>query len=150
MSNAEDVQSYLSGIEESKREAFRNLFETIHHSIPGGFELNLDGLMGWVVPHSIYSDGYHVDPNLPVPFINIGAQRRHIALYHMGLYADPELLEWFQTEYPKHSKTKLNMGKSCVRFTNPKKIPLELIAELSRRVSVADWITVYEKSVKPS
>ena len=99
----------------------------------------------WVVPHSIFPDGYHVDPQLPLPFLSIASQKRHIGFYHMGIYASPELLEWFTQEYPNHCKTKLDMGKSCIRFKNPSKIPYELIGELCSKMSVQEWISLYQK-----
>ncbi len=101
-------------------------------------------MVGCVVPHSIYPDGYHCDPKLPLPFLSIGSQKNFIALYHMGIYANPELLQWFVTEYPKHSKQKLDMGKSCIRFKKLDQIPFELIAQLVQKMSVVDWISCYK------
>jgi hypothetical protein len=100
------------------------------------------------VPHSIYPNGYHCDPKLPLPFISIASQKSHIAVYHMGVYMNPELLAWFQEEYPKHSKTKLDMGKSCIRFKNPTNITYDLLAELAKKMTVEDWIGVYEKELE--
>jgi hypothetical protein len=106
------------------------------------------GMIGYVVPHSIYPDGYHCSPDLPLPFANIASQKNHIALYHMGLYANPELLDWFAKEYPKHSKLKLDMGKSCIRFRKPGQIPFDLIGQLMKKISVEDWIKVYQENIK--
>ncbi len=66
----------------------------------------------------------------------------------MSISAMPELLEWFQTEYPKHSKSKLDMGRGCIRFKKPEDIPYELITDLARKVSVEGWIEVYERVMK--
>jgi hypothetical protein len=121
------------------------LKKVIDENIPEGFELVLQyDMPSYVVPISIYPDGYHCAKDTPLPFISIAAQKNHIAFYHMGIYADKELLEWFQKEYPQHMDTKLNMGKSCIRFTNPKKIPYQLMKELVEKVSVEDWIELYE------
>ena len=68
-------------------------------------------MLGYLVPHSIYPEGYHCNPKLPLPFINIASQKNFIALYHMGIYAKPDLLDWFVTEYPKHTKQKLDIGR---------------------------------------
>ena len=105
-------------------------------------------MIGYVVPHSIYPDGYRSSPDLPLPFVNIASQKNHIALYHMGLYANPEILEWFVREYPKHSQSKLDMGKSCIRFKKPEQIPFDLIGHLMKKISVKKWIEVYEDSRK--
>ena len=105
-------------------------------------------MIGYVVPHKIYPAGYHPSPDLPLPFVSIASQKNHIALYHMGLYANPEIMDWFVREYPKHSKLKLDMGKSCIRFKNPEQIPFSLIGQLMKKISVKDWIEVYEKKIK--
>jgi hypothetical protein len=105
-------------------------------------------MIGFVVPHEIYPNGYHCDPKLPLPFANIASQKNFIGFYHMGIYANPELLEWFVKEYPKHSDTKLDMGKSCVRFKKMDKIPYDLIGKLMRKMSVDNWIKLYEQNIK--
>ncbi|MNY06651.1 hypothetical protein D3C86_1394170 [compost metagenome] len=105
-------------------------------------------MISYVVPHSAYPAGYHCDPKLPLPFLSFASQKNFIALYHMGLYADPELLEWFVSEYQEVSKTKLDMGKSCIRFKKPEQIPLELIGKLVSKMSPENWISVYEKALK--
>ncbi|WP_155759070.1 DUF1801 domain-containing protein [Staphylococcus equorum] len=104
---------------------------------------------GFAVPKSTYPDGYHVD-QAPLPFIAVAAQKCHLAVYHMGLYRDDVLYEWFINEYPKHMNNKLNMGKSCIRFSNPKKIAYELLGELAEKTSVEEWIALYESYLKNS
>ena len=103
---------------------------------------------GYVVPHSMYPDGYHCDPSLPLPFIGLASQKNFVALYHMGIYANPELLKWFMGAYLKHCKSKLDMGKSCIRFKKLEQIPYDLIAELAEKMTVQDWITIYEKKLQ--
>ena len=141
------VDAYLSAVEPTKRAAFQALFEAVQANIPSGFTLRMAwGMPSWVVPLERYPPGYHVTPDTPLPFMSLAAQRRHIAVYHMGLYADPQLLQWFRDAYPAHCTTKLDMGKSCIRFCNPKKIPTALIAELVSRMDVEAWIALYERS----
>jgi len=101
-------------------------------------------MIGYVVPHSIFPEGYHCDPKLPLPFVSIASQKNFIALYHMGIYANPKLLDWFVSEFPKHSKSKLDMGKSCIRFKKAEQIPYDLIGELMQKTSVQDWIKLYQ------
>lgn len=148
-SKASSVAQYLSEVPEERMEAMEKLRQTIKENLPAGFSEGMGyGMIGYAVPHSTYPAGYHCDPKLPLPFVSIASQKNNIALYHMGIYADPELLKWFQEEYPKHSKTKLDMGKSCIRFKKMDQIPYELIAELMSKVTVEDWIATYEKNFK--
>ncbi|MDI6034761.1 DUF1801 domain-containing protein [Flavobacterium sp. LB2P84] len=148
-STATSIKAYLEEIPEERKIAFTKLRETILKNIPKGFVEQMSyGMIGYVVPHSIYPDGYHCEPKLPLPFMGIASQKNFIALYHMGIYANPELLNWFVTEYPKHSTQKLDMGKSCIRFKKADQIPFELIAALVQKMSVQEWITCYESVFK--
>lgn len=144
-----DIEDYIANIPEERSEPFIKLMETIEDNIPTGFYKCLSyGMIGWVVPHETYPAGYHCKPELPLPFINLANQKGFIALYHMGVYADTKLYDWFVSEYPKHTKYKLDMGKSCIRFKKMSDIPYDLIGALIKKMTVADWITQYEKSYK--
>ncbi|MFV8358280.1 DUF1801 domain-containing protein [Flavobacterium sp. XS1P32] len=146
---ATSIEAYLEEIPKERKEAFTKLREIILENIPKGFAEQMSyGMIGYVVPHSIYPGGYHCEPKLPLPFIGIASQKNYFALYHMGVYAHPELLNWFVGEYPKHSKQKLDKGKSCIRFKKIDQIPFELIAELVQKIAVEEWIACYESSFK--
>jgi hypothetical protein len=146
---ASSPDEYIEKIPQERKAPMTRLREVIKSNIPPGFEECMNyGMIGYVVPHSIYPAGYHCDPKLPLPFINIASQKNYIALYHSGIYADEKLLQWFQEEYPKHMNTRLDMGKSCIRFKKPENIPFELIGELMTKMTVEDWIGIYEKSIK--
>jgi len=148
-STAKTVNDYLEELPEERKASFSKLRNAILNNIPEGFVEEISyGMIGYVVPHSTYPNGYHCNPKLPLPFMNIASQKNFIALYHMGIYANPEILEWFTTEYPKHSSHKLDMGKSCLRFKKMDQIPFNLIAELAEKMSVEDWIECYETLIK--
>lgn len=143
------VTEILKNVPKDRIEAFNKLHDVITENLPKGFEPAISyGGLGYVVPHTVYPAGYHCKPTEPLPFAGIASQKNSINFYHMGLYSIPGLLEWFTTEFPKHSKHKLDMGKSCVRFKNKDYIPYRLIGELMQKVSVEDWIEVYESSIK--
>ncbi len=147
--NASSPEEYIRQLPEDRKAAMEKLRSIIADNLLEDFTETINyGMIGYVVPHSVYPAGYHSDPKQPLPFINIAAQKNHIALYHMGLYTDEELLDWFKKEYPKHSSRKLDMGKSCIRFKNPDQIPYELIGELAGKMSAAEWIELYEDKVK--
>ena len=150
-STATPIENYLRELPQDRMIPMSELRKTILENIPEGFVEGMSyGMIGYSVPHSLYPKGYHVTPSLPLPFVNIASQKNFIALYHMALYGNPTLLKWFTAEYPKHSKTKLDMGKSCIRFKNPEHIPYKLIGELMQKMSVKDWITCYEKNLNLS
>jgi len=146
-SKAQSVEEYVGQVPDNQHEAFVFLRETILENLPSGFAEQMSyGMIGYVVPQSIYPNGYKCDTKLPLPFLNIAAQKNFIALYHMGIYANADLLNWFTNEYSKHSKLKLDMGKSCIRFKNGSPIPYTLIGELVKKMDVADWINLYESN----
>ena len=143
------ILEYISQLTEDRKEPISKLRNIINQNIDRGFSEEINyGMIGWVVPHSLYPEGYHCDPKLPLPFMSIASQKHFIAVYHMGVYASPKLLEWFISEYPKHCSTKLDMGKSCIRFKNIENIPYNLIGELVAKMSANDWIMLYESNVK--
>ena len=143
------VEAILSNVPPERAEAFNTLHQTILKNLTEGFEAAMSyGMLGYVVPHRIYPAGYHCKPAEPLPFAYIASQKNSINFYHMGIYAKPELYDWFVTEYPKHSKQKLDIGKSCLRIKKPENIPFELIGELVKKVTVQDWIATYEAAFK--
>lgn len=148
-SKAATPDQYIKELPPERKEAISALRDIILKNLPKGFNEEMSyGMLGYVVPHSVYPPGYHCDPNLPLPFMAVASQKNFIAFYHMGIYAQPELLKWFTTEYPKHSKAKLDMGKSCVRFKKAENIPYKLIGELVKKIEVKDWIEKYETNYK--
>lgn len=144
------VTEILTSVPADRAEPFNTLHEVIVKNLPKGFEAAISyGGLGYVVPHRLYPAGYHCKPSEPLPFAGIASQKDSINFYHMGIYANPELLKWFVREFPKHSKQKLDMGKSCVRFKKIDDIPYKLIGELMKKISVKDWISLYEKRYMP-
>ncbi len=147
--NGTTVEAILENLPEDRAAAFNKLHEVIVANLPEGFEAAISyGGLGYVVPHTIYPAGYHCKPVEPLPFAGLASQKNSINFYHMGIYSDPALLDWFVSEYPKHSKRKLDMGKSCIRFKKFDEIPYELMGELMRKMSVADWVAIYESNLK--
>jgi hypothetical protein len=146
---ANNVEEYINLISDDRREAFIKLRETILANLPSGFQEEMSyGMVGYIVPHSIYPPGYHCTPALPLPFASIAAQKNFIGFYHMGIYAEPSLLQWFVDEFGKLTGKKPDMGKSCTRFRKSSDIPFELIGQLMQKISVQDWINIYEKNYK--
>ncbi len=146
---ANTIDEYISKCPEDRQSALHKLRQVILANIPEGFKEELNyGMPGYVVPHELYPGGYHCDPKLPLPFCNFASQKNYIAFYHTGMYSNEKIKDWFVEEYKKVVPTKLDMGKSCIRFKKPEHIPFELIGELMGKFSVQDWIEIYEKNVK--
>jgi len=148
-SKAITPQEYIDALPDDRKKAITELRKIVLENLPKGFsEVMSYGMLGYVIPHSIYPAGYHCDPKLPLGFMNIASQKNFIAIYHMGIYANKKLLEWFVHEYPKYSTAKLDMGKSCIRFKKTDQIPYKLIGDLASKITVQEWIDMYEKAFK--
>ena len=149
-STATTPDQYIAQLPTDRKEPMEQMRNTVKKNLPQGFqEIMQYGMLSYVVPHSLYPDGYHCKPSDPLPFLSIASQKNHIAVYHFGLYAMPSLLAWFVAEYPKHAKGKLDLGKSCIRFKNLQDIPFELIGMLAAKVSVEQWIETYKATLLP-
>lgn len=146
---ANTPDDYMASLPEDRKTVLSRLRSLANEHLPDGFEETLSyGMIGWVVPHELYPKGYHCNPELPLPFLNMASQKNFIAVYHSGIYANKELHDWFVGEYPKHSRYKLDMGKSCIRFKKLDDIPYPLLGELFEKVTPEQWIELYEKNVK--
>lgn len=148
-SKATTPEEYIAEMPIERQAAFKKLRATIKKNLPKGFkEMMSYGMMGYAVPHSLYPAGYHCDPKQPLPFIGIASQKHFIAVYHMGIYADPKLSKWFVAAHEKAVGKKIDMGKSCIRYKKPDEIPFDVIGELATKITPAEWITFYEKMIK--
>lgn len=148
-STANNPEEYIETLPEDRKFAIGEIRKVLLENLPRGFtEIMGNGMLSYVVPHSLYPNGYHCNPKQPLPFISLASHKNFIAMYHMGLYANQKLLQWFTTEFPKHSKVKLDMGKSCIRFKKPEQIPFKLIGELVGKIAPSEWIACYEDQFK--
>ena len=148
-SDAKTPEAYISALPQERKDAVSKLRKVILKNLPNGFTETMGyGMLGYVVPHSIYPDGYHCDPKTPLPFMSVASQKNFIAVYHMGVYAHKEIYDWFVNEYPKYSNRKLDMGKSCIRFKKIDEIPYKLIGELASKMTTEKWIKIYETAIK--
>jgi uncharacterized protein YdhG (YjbR/CyaY superfamily) len=140
------VSDYIKGIDPKWKTMVQKIRGLIKKNIPKGFKETISyGMIGYVVPKSIYPAGYHANPKEPLPMINLAAQKNYVALYHMGLYAKGKLKDWFIKEYEKTVRKKIDMGGACIRFKREDDIPYALIEELVTLVTVEEYIGYYEK-----
>jgi uncharacterized protein YdhG (YjbR/CyaY superfamily) len=146
---ASTVADYLEQLPADRRPWVERLLQTLRTHLPPGFTETISyGMPAFVVGHERYPAGYHCDPKLPLPFISIGSQKAAVTIYHMGLYADGDLLRWFEKRWVESGAGKLDMGKSCVRFKKPEQVPWGLLEDLAGRMTPDDWVSTYERAFK--
>ena len=142
-SDANSVQEYLDDLPPERRETVAAVRQVILDNLPTGYEETFDfGMVAYVVPPETYPKTYN---GHPLMYAALASQKRHVALYLMNIYADPETERWFAEGYQASGK-KLDMGKACVRFKSLDDLPMALIGSAIARTSVAEHIQRYEAS----
>ena len=145
-SKAKTVAQYIKDLSADRREAITKIRAEILKHLPKGYEEGMSyGMIGYYVPHSLYPDGYHCDPKQPLPFANLASQKNHMALYLACIYGSESLKEWFSEAWLKTGK-KLDMGKSCVRFKKLEDVPLKVVGQAIKKVSVKKYVASYEEA----
>ncbi|MBN2875953.1 MAG: DUF1801 domain-containing protein [Spirochaetales bacterium] len=145
MEETTSIEQYIESAPEKWRKSIILLRKIIKDNLPKRFEETMNyGMIGYVVPKHLYPQGYHAKKGEPLPFINIAAQKNHLSLYHLGIYINEELHSWFIESYEKSTNKKINMGKSCIRFKKDDDIPYDLIQALVKKITVEEWIRMYE------
>jgi uncharacterized protein YdhG (YjbR/CyaY superfamily) len=146
---SKNVEDYISKISIEQKDAFQKIRKAILKTIDKQFEECIQyNMVSYVVPKSVYPEGYHCDPSLPLPFASLAAQKSSVNLYHMGIYSNPELLDWWKSEYSNHCNAKLDIGKSCIRFKKYDDIPFDLISKLFSKMTAKEWANQHAKSLK--
>lgn len=146
---SDSVRAYLEGLEPSRREGVSCIRNILLAALPDGFQEEMQYRMpSYTVPLDVYPAGYHCDPKLCLPFMAVAGNKGGISLYHMGLYADPAMMDWFLDRYQQETSRKPDVGKSCIRFKKTEDIPVQTIRELAGRLTPAGWIALYEKAFR--
>lgn len=140
-SKAKTVTEYLKTLPAGRRDIVETVRRTILQNLPKGYEeCMLYGMIGYVVPHSIYPAGYHCDPTKPLTYAMLGSQKNHVAIYLMSVYGDPATNQWFTKAWNATGK-KLDMGKACVRFKKLEDVALDVLGQVIARVPVQTYIS---------
>ena len=141
-SKASTVPEYLAELPEDRRPSIEAVRAVILEHLPPGYEEAMQyGMISYVVPFSRYPDTYNKQP---LAIASLANQKRYMALYLMGVYAD-DGESWFQQQWRATGK-KLDMGKSCVRFKRLDDVALDVVGAAIARTSVDEFIEQYERS----
>ena len=142
-SDAATVEEYLAGLPEDRRAAISRVRDVINAHLPEGYVEQMDwGMISWIVPLETKPDTYN---GKPLCYVALASQKRHMAVYLMGLYTDGPELEWFRQQYAERDLA-LDMGKSCVRFKRLEELPLDILGEAVAAIGVDEFIARYETS----
>lgn len=146
-SKATTVEQYLKELPEDRRAAISAIRSMILKNLDKDFEEGIQyGMMGYYVPHRIFPDGYHCDPNQPLPFVSVASQKNHMAIYMMCTYMDKSEDE-FRNAWLKTGR-KLDMGKSCIRFRKLEDVALDVIADVIRNITAKRFVERYREELQ--
>jgi Domain of unknown function (DU1801) len=124
-SNAATVEHYLAELKEPRRSEITVLLDLIRDNLPAGFiETMAWGMIVFQVPLEVSGPTYN---DQPLAAVALASQKNHISFYLSAIYASKELTSEFQSRWANSGK-RLDMGKSCVRFTSLEKADLETLA----------------------
>lgn len=141
---ATTVTEYVRELPPDRRELLQAVREVILANLPKGYEECMQcGMIGYVVPHSLYPAGYPCDPKLPLPYAALASQRQHVSLHLMTVYGDAATAQWFR-QAVKAAGKRLDMGKCCVRFKRLADVPLDVIGQVIARVPPDKYIARFE------
>ena len=143
-SKAATVDRYLAELPPERREALTALRALFRRHLDPDFEEGMQyGGIGYYVPHRVFPPGYQCDPRQPLPFAGLASQKNHIGLYFMSLYMDPAEFARFAAAWKAAGK-KLDMGKSCVRVKKLEDVPLDVVADVFKRITAAQYVALYQ------
>jgi hypothetical protein len=143
-SPARTVAEYLAALPADRREVIASVRRTLLANLDRGFEEGMSyGMISYHVPHRLYPAGYHCNPQQPLPFVALAAQKNHYALYMFGLYFDLDEARQFEREWRAAGK-RFDMGKSCVRFKRLDDVPLDVLGKAIQRVKLRAFLGTYE------
>ena len=146
-SDAKTVAEYLKSLPDERRQAISAVRRVIRKHLPKGYQESLNwGMIAYQVPLRTYPDTYN---GQPLMYAALASQKRHMAVYLTGIYADAKARAAFEKTYRATGK-RFDVGKSCVRFRTLDDLPLPLIAEAIGSLSVDDLIALVGKARRPS
>lgn len=148
-SKATTVAAYLASLPPDRRSAIEAVRKVLLANLDKAYEeMMVYGMIGYVIPHSLYPSGYHCDPTKPICFAGLASQKNHMAIYLMCVYGNVKEETWFRDAWAKTGK-KLDMGKACLRFKKIEDVALDVIGEAVKRVPAKKYLAAYEAILGP-
>jgi uncharacterized protein YdhG (YjbR/CyaY superfamily) len=140
-STAATVGEYLAELPPERAAVVQTVRQTILDHLPEGYEEAMNwGMITYQIPLSRHGDTYN---GQPLAVAGLAAQARHYSLYLNGVYSSPELTQQLRDAYAR-AGTKLDMGKSCVRFKRLDDVELRAVGDVIAAVTPDDLITLHE------
>jgi len=133
--------AYLAALPADRRKELSRVRQVIRRNLPRGYREVINwGMITYEVPPSLFPKTYN---GQPLCYASLGAQKRHLALYLMGAYADSSKGQRLVDGFKKAGK-KLDMGKSCIRFQTADDLALDAIGDAISSLPVDQYIAIYE------
>lgn len=146
-------KQYIEQLDYNKQKAYLHIYNNISHLLnKQGYTVVVDEykIPTFAVPLSMYPKGYLGNPEKPLPYISLAANKQYLSLYHYGLYAMPDEAEAFKERYESLTGKRLNMGKSCIRINYGDTFPMELLTYLATLITPEEFKLMYTSTANPS
>lgn len=146
-STAATPDEYLAELPPERREALAAVRALVRANLPAGYEERMNwGMLSYEIPLARYPDTYN---GQPLQYVALAAQKRHLALYLMGLYGDADAEARLRAAF-EAAGLAMDLGKSCLRFRDPAALPLDAVAAEIARLAPDDFIARYEAARRGS
>lgn len=139
---ASSPREYVDSLPDDRRRQIARVRTVIRRNLPAGLVETINwGMISYEVPLRRFPNTYN---GQPLAYAALASQKRHMAVYLSGLYGDDALRSWFEAAY-RATGLRMDVGKSCVRFTSIDQLPLDLIGQAIAALPVDEFISRYEQ-----
>jgi hypothetical protein len=143
VSKALTVATYLKSLPPEQRRVVSTVRNVVRKHLPKGYREAMGfGMITYGIPLKTYPHTYN---GQPLCYAGLAAQKRYYTLYLMGAYADSKNAKKLAAGFKQRGK-RLDMGKSCLRFTSLDDLPLDVIGETIASTPPEQMIAYFEKS----
>jgi Domain of unknown function (DU1801) len=138
-SAAATVEEYLAELPRERADVVAHVRALVNAALPEGYEEGmLYGMITWSVPLAVYPDTYN---GQPLAYASLAAQKNHYALYLMGVYADSAQEVRLRERWQARG-TRLDMGRSCLRFKRLADLHEDLVADVVAAVPPDEFVAM--------
>lgn len=142
-SEATTVQQYLDELDPEQRAQIEPVYRAVRDAMPDGYDETMAwGMITWSVPLEDFPDTYNGEP---LAYVSLAAQKRHNALYLMGLFTDSVQANEFRERWTEDGR-RLDMGKSCLRFRKADDLRMDLVTEAVATTPPEAMIALHERA----
>lgn len=142
-SDATTVTEYLASLPEDRRRAMKAVRTVIRANLPKGLVEAMNwGMIVYEVPLKTCPETYN---GQPLAYAALASQKHYMSVYVMGIYGSEDLRADFEQSYRASGK-RMDVGKACVRFRTLDDLPLDVVANAIRALTIDEFVAMHDQS----